>query len=213
MLSFKAQTVTPVRSMVHTTRYRLRKTCPPHTKIASVRQSRGFMAVAGEARDKNGQEKDSIVVERTEYTKSGSDDQVLRETDEAFDPKKTDPSALKEEMETTRRGRNVSFIAPVSSFLGGRTNNKTGPRRQKPLDVSPANPQVSKQRNPTEAGAGASGEDAAVARIVAAEEQEGAAGVKGRRKRGRASSRLPTAGEVARSRSSAGPGEGGVSWP
>jgi hypothetical protein len=104
MLSLKAQTITSARSMAHTT-HRLRKTCPPHTKIASVRQSRGLMAAAP---GKDPQDKDSITVERTEYTKSGLDDQVPRETDEAFDPKTTDPSEQREGMGTTRGRWNVS---------------------------------------------------------------------------------------------------------
>jgi len=53
---------------------------------------------------KDSQDKDSINNESTEYSKSGSDDQVARQEDAAFDPNKTDPEDQKE---TAAKGNEV----------------------------------------------------------------------------------------------------------
>ncbi|MCJ1224423.1 hypothetical protein MMC12_001068 [Toensbergia leucococca] len=78
---------------------------------------------------KDSQHKDSMNVEANEYSKSGTDDQAARQEEAAFDPQTTDPQAQKE----------------VAGEGGGDEGN--------PLDVSPANPDVSQQRGGTEGGA------------------------------------------------------------
>ncbi|RFU35104.1 hypothetical protein B7463_g1204, partial [Scytalidium lignicola] len=67
--------------------------------------------------------------EKSEYTKSSTDDKVARETKAAFDPKTTDPE--------------------IEKVIAGVGNEKDG----NPLEVSPANPEVSKQRDEKEGGA------------------------------------------------------------
>ncbi|PVH84183.1 hypothetical protein DL98DRAFT_512589 [Cadophora sp. DSE1049] len=78
---------------------------------------------------KDSQDKDSINTEATEYTKSGTDDGAAAQEEAAFDPKTTDPQKEKN--------------------IAGEGNEDSG----NPLDVSPANPEVSKQRDQTEGGA------------------------------------------------------------
>ncbi|KAF6228020.1 hypothetical protein HO133_007748 [Letharia lupina] len=81
---------------------------------------------------KDSQDKDSINTEATEYSKSATDDEGARQEDAAFDPDITDPQEQKDK-------------AGEGTGKGTDTNN--------PLDVSPANPEVSKQRGETEGGA------------------------------------------------------------
>lgn len=76
---------------------------------------------------KNSQDKDSIDTEANEYTKSGTDDGAARQEDAAFDPNLTKPDE-----EHSKAGEGTD---------------------QNPLDVSPANPEVSKQRPQQEGGA------------------------------------------------------------
>ncbi|KAI5212018.1 hypothetical protein E4T42_02591 [Aureobasidium subglaciale] len=78
---------------------------------------------------KDTQDKDSLKPEPYEYSKSGSDDQAARVEDTAFNPNKTTP-----EEQHDSAGRES----------GDATN---------PLNVSPANQEVSKPRSPTEGGA------------------------------------------------------------
>ncbi len=80
---------------------------------------------------KDSQDKDSINTEATEYSKSGSDDQSARNQDAAFDPDVTSPEG---EKDAAGKGK------------GGN-----------PLDVSPANREVSKPRGEQEGGAESSG--------------------------------------------------------
>ncbi|KAI9702837.1 MAG: hypothetical protein M1836_008051 [Candelina mexicana] len=106
--------------------YRLRKTCPPGTRIASVRSLHRTTAASWPRKDS--QHKDSINTEATEYSKSGTDDQAAREQDAAFDPQKTSPETEKD------------------------TAGENSRADSNPLDVSPANPEVSKPRSSTEGG-------------------------------------------------------------
>jgi len=82
---------------------------------------------------KDSQDKDSINTEATEYSKSGTDDASARQEEASFDPSTTDPQ---QELDQAGEGNEGN-----------------------PLDVSPANPQVSKQRGETEGGAQNSGGD------------------------------------------------------
>ncbi|KAF8864827.1 hypothetical protein BDZ45DRAFT_494450 [Acephala macrosclerotiorum] len=70
---------------------------------------------------KGSEDKDSINTEATEYSKSGTDDTSARQEQAAFDPNTTDPQKEKK----------------VAGEEEGSGN---------PLDVSPANPEVSKPR-------------------------------------------------------------------
>ncbi|MCJ1351342.1 MAG: hypothetical protein MMC33_001326 [Icmadophila ericetorum] len=76
---------------------------------------------------KDSQDKDSINTEATEYSKSGTDDEAARQEDTAYNPNKTDPD---DQRKSAGQG------------VGGN-----------PLEVSPANTDVSKQRPGTEEGA------------------------------------------------------------
>ncbi|KAL9129555.1 MAG: hypothetical protein Q9217_002011 [Psora testacea] len=85
---------------------------------------------------KDSQDKDSINAEATEYSKSATDDQGARQDDPAFNPEVTDPQEEKDVAEDTRG---------VSEPSSSDSNN--------PLDVSPANPDVSKPRGDSKGGA------------------------------------------------------------
>src|SRR5579862_1934831 len=77
--------------MAHST-HRLRKTCPPRTKIASIRQSHASTSpLCRDTRDK-----DSAYVDRKEYAKGESDDQGSRQTDVTFNPENADLEAQRE---------------------------------------------------------------------------------------------------------------------
>jgi len=78
---------------------------------------------------KDSQDRESINTEATENTKSGTDDSAARQEEAAFDPNKTDPESEK--------------------GAAGVGNEQSG----NPLEVSGANPDVSKERNQTEGGA------------------------------------------------------------
>ncbi|MCJ1319922.1 hypothetical protein MMC15_005258 [Xylographa vitiligo] len=75
------------------------------------------------------QHKDSMNTEAQEYAKSGTDVDAANQNSAAFDPSKTDPIEQKEE---------------AGKGKGDESN---------PLEVSPANPEVSKQRPEQEGGA------------------------------------------------------------
>ncbi|KAL8860503.1 MAG: hypothetical protein Q9178_003162 [Gyalolechia marmorata] len=77
---------------------------------------------------KDDQDKDSINREATEYSKSGTDDASALQEDTAFDPSVTEPGEQKDK---------------VGSKTGASNN---------PLEVSPANPDVSQPRHPQEGG-------------------------------------------------------------
>lgn len=70
--------------------------------------------------------------EATEYSKSATDDEGARQEDAAFNPDITDPQEQKDK---------------AGEGTGGDKDANN------PLDVSPANPEVSKQRGKTEGGA------------------------------------------------------------
>ncbi|KAL8652752.1 MAG: hypothetical protein Q9210_002504 [Variospora velana] len=78
---------------------------------------------------KDSQDKDSINPEATEYSKSGTDDASARHEDTAFDPNTTGPGEQKDKV-----------------------GQKTG-ASDNPLEVSPANHDVSQGRSETEGGA------------------------------------------------------------
>lgn len=78
---------------------------------------------------KDSQDKDSINTEATEYSKSGTDDASARHSDTAFDPDVTGPGEQKDKV-----------------------GDKTG-ASDNPLEVSPANHDISKPRSETEGGA------------------------------------------------------------
>jgi len=84
---------------------------------------------------KGSEDKDSINTEATEYSKSGTDDASAKQEEAAFDPSTTDPKTEK----------NVAGE--------GQDGN--------PLEVSPANPEVSKPRGEQEGGAENAGENKA----------------------------------------------------
>ncbi|KUJ23088.1 uncharacterized protein LY89DRAFT_776899, partial [Mollisia scopiformis] len=76
---------------------------------------------------KGSEDKDSINTEATEYSKSGTDDASAKQEEAAFDPNTTDP---KQEKKVAGEGEDGN-----------------------PLEVSPANPEVSKPRGEQEGGA------------------------------------------------------------
>lgn len=78
---------------------------------------------------KDSQDRKSIDTEGTENTKSGTDDGAAKQEEAAFDPKTTSPGKEKK--------------------IAGEGNEESG----NPLDVSAANPEVSKPTEETEGGA------------------------------------------------------------
>ncbi|KAK6003233.1 hypothetical protein QM012_001078 [Aureobasidium pullulans] len=80
---------------------------------------------------KDAQSKDSLKPEPNEYSKSGSDDEAARVEKTAFDPNKTSPEEQHDSAESE------------SAQLGQASN---------PLNVSPANQEVSQPRGSTEGG-------------------------------------------------------------
>lgn len=119
---------------------------PSHTRISTVKQQarsqKPLFSIPAHRQfsqslffalpKKDSQNKDSINTEATEYSKSATDDEGARQEDAAFNPDITDPQEQKDK-------------AGEGTGGGTDTNN--------PLDVSPANPEVSKQRGETEGGA------------------------------------------------------------
>ncbi|KAI4126811.1 MAG: hypothetical protein LQ338_003570, partial [Usnochroma carphineum] len=77
---------------------------------------------------KGSQDKDSLQPEATEYSKSATDDEAARHEDTAFDPDVTGPGEQKDKIGAET----------------GASNN--------PLEISPANHEVSKPRSNTEGG-------------------------------------------------------------
>ena len=71
-------------------RLRLRRTCPPGTRIASVRRLHRSNGLAYPP-TKEGQDKDSLTPRSTEYSKSGGDDDSAAMSKAAFDPNETAP--------------------------------------------------------------------------------------------------------------------------
>ncbi|CAO1597210.1 hypothetical protein XANCAGTX0491_001029 [Xanthoria calcicola] len=80
---------------------------------------------------KDSQHKDSINTEATEYSKSGTDDASARHEDTAFDPDVTDPGHQKDK-------------------VGDKTGNSQA--SDNPLEVSPANHEISQPRHEQEGG-------------------------------------------------------------
>lgn len=70
----------------------MRRTCPPGTRISSVRRSRFHGTPATRYAYKDDQSKDALKPRSTEYSKSGTDSEAA-EMDEAFDPQKTNPES------------------------------------------------------------------------------------------------------------------------
>ncbi|KAK6581343.1 hypothetical protein PZA11_006034 [Diplocarpon coronariae] len=105
--------------------------CARHQRLTSKpvpATSRMFSpsAIRGYPR-KDSQDKESINTEATEYSKSGTDDAAARQEEAAYDPSTTDPQEERK--------------------IAGEGNEACGP------DVSPANPDVSKQTGQQEGGA------------------------------------------------------------
>jgi len=114
----------------------LRRTCPPHTRIARRSNNSGNSSPSNSFHtnsrylwpSKDAQDKDSLNPRSTEYSKTGSDDSAASDT--AFDPSSTRP-----ETEQAQEGES--------------DNANEG----NPLDVSPSNKEVSNPRDPQEGGA------------------------------------------------------------
>jgi hypothetical protein len=79
---------------------RPRQTCPPGTRIASVRQLHQTTAFGSPRKDAQG--KDEIDAAPTEYSKSGTDSDVAH-SDTAFDPDTTKPETEKKRADPKAR--------------------------------------------------------------------------------------------------------------
>jgi hypothetical protein len=80
--------------------HRLRATCPPHTKIASVRRSRDLHTTFGASYPrKDSQDKDDLNPRRSEYSQSGTDDAAAATEKTAFDPSQTSPEEQEQSAE------------------------------------------------------------------------------------------------------------------
>ncbi|KAI9886093.1 MAG: Protein kinase C-like 1 [Watsoniomyces obsoletus] len=86
---------------------------------------------------KDSQDKDSINREATEYSKSGTDDSTAAQEEASFDPNITSPDAEQ---------------AKAGEGMGVSNQNRPEVSQPNPLDVSPANPEVSKTRPDDEGG-------------------------------------------------------------
>jgi len=99
------------------------------TSPSSIRSLRPFSQTPLPRFPRKGSEdRNDIDTEATEYSKSGTDDASARQEKASFDPKTTDPEKEKK-------------VAGEGEGAGN------------PLEVSPANPEVSKPRGETEGGA------------------------------------------------------------
>ncbi|KAL2044772.1 hypothetical protein N7G274_002547 [Stereocaulon virgatum] len=85
---------------------------------------------------KDSQDKDSMNTEATEYSKSATDDEGARQENAAFNLNITDPQ---EQKNVAGEGTGKGTVSKSDD-----TNN--------PLEVSPANPELSKQRGQMEGG-------------------------------------------------------------
>ncbi|KAF2097723.1 hypothetical protein NA57DRAFT_56910 [Rhizodiscina lignyota] len=107
--------------------YRLRSTCPPGTRIASIRQQsqeqRCFHAGTKYAyAQKDTQDKDTLKPRSTQYSQSeGGDDAAA--TESAFDPSTSSPEESSKKVE-----------------------KESGSNAGEPMEVSPGNPDVSKRK-------------------------------------------------------------------
>ncbi|KAF1984908.1 hypothetical protein K402DRAFT_395282 [Aulographum hederae CBS 113979] len=125
----------PTRSIMAYT-HRLRHTCPPGTRISHPTSQRNTTTQTSSLSTssylsyprKDSQDKDSLVPESNEYSKSGSDAAAASEDPQAAFGR--DTTRPEEEM--------------------GKAKGEGG---EKPLDVSPGNPDVSHARGGTEGGA------------------------------------------------------------
>ncbi|KAF2670433.1 hypothetical protein BT63DRAFT_424377 [Microthyrium microscopicum] len=93
----------------------LRRSCPPGTRIASVKRQFHETATTKYAR-KDSQDKDSIKPESSEYAQGSSDD-VAAKKDVAFDPNTTDPHQEKKDAGKGEEG-NALENSPANSHLG-----------------------------------------------------------------------------------------------
>ncbi|CZR51958.1 uncharacterized protein PAC_01835 [Phialocephala subalpina] len=116
-------------SILRLTTRRYIRTQTPQSIKPSIQTIRPFSRTPLAPFPRRGSEdKDSINTEATEYSKSGTDDASARQEEAAFDPSTTDPQKEKK-------------VAGEGEGSGN------------PLEVSPANPEVSKPRGETEGGA------------------------------------------------------------
>ena len=90
----------------------LRRTCPPGTRIASVRQYHQTKAFDYPRKGSEG--RDEIKTEATEYSKSGSDDEVAH-SDAAFNPDTTKPETEKNGADSKVRDSHVQQILDADS--------------------------------------------------------------------------------------------------
>jgi hypothetical protein len=113
--------------------YQLRRTCPPGTRIATVRARTKSNSSASSGRSsftisptqsfhssallqrpyKDDQDKDSLKPGSSEYSKSGSGDDQAAATDAAFDPNQTKP-------ETQSKNAEAESGGDVSNNIFGR---------------------------------------------------------------------------------------------
>ncbi|KAI7600954.1 hypothetical protein KC343_g15443 [Hortaea werneckii] len=115
----------------------LRSFALPRRQFLAARQ---FQTSSRLCARKDAQGKDDLKPEPNEMSKSGSDDQAAAVEDAAFNPKKTSP----EEEYNTAGGESAKHGMTNAWNLRKKMNN--------PLDVSPANHEVSKPRSGTEGG-------------------------------------------------------------
>jgi hypothetical protein len=102
--------------LARTMAYQLRRTCPPGTRIASVRQrtksvnSATAIAVSNFHTSlrvqayKDDQDKDSLKPGSSEYSKSGTGDDEAAHSDAAFDPNQTGPKEQEKNVEQENGG-------------------------------------------------------------------------------------------------------------
>ncbi|TKA79585.1 hypothetical protein B0A55_03376 [Friedmanniomyces simplex] len=106
---------------------------PSHASSKQVFTTRPFHLSTQQFARKDAQDKDSLKPEPNEYSKSGSDDAAAAVEDAAFDPKKTSPEAEHASAQKEAKSEGVS-LAAIKTLCDN------------PLEVSPANQEVSKPK-------------------------------------------------------------------
>ncbi|KAF2837470.1 hypothetical protein M501DRAFT_1017850 [Patellaria atrata CBS 101060] len=138
---FRQLSKTTFRQMAYV--HHPRATCPPGTKIRSVR--RFHRAPVAYAR-KDTQHKDSLKPDRAEYSQSGGDDAAAKTEKAAFDPNQTRPE---HEEPTAKQESGGTDVSDAGNPLNVSPGNK---------DVSEAQPDKQQQshRSTSESGQGSS---------------------------------------------------------
>jgi hypothetical protein len=113
MPSLPVLLLSPLRMATY---HSLRRTCPPGTRISSVRHAQYHRTPPRAYAYKDDQSKDSLNPRSTEYSKSGTDSEAA-EQDQAFDPDKTSPEEQQAAADEESKGQTQKQVCSVSFSL------------------------------------------------------------------------------------------------